>query len=166
MHSSSGMVRAEVVYSVGQATKELHKLKDARNHHRERWLTHLKDSVQSWEKLLKLYTEQRANYTSLIKKAKQNLLAAGQTLEALNKQAAGAEEAVLDAADAEETHPSDADTAAALVQQVQQVLQACVKASIKEEPMEISDSEEPPPQASKRPRSLEPFGGTAPSSTM
>ena len=56
-------------------------------------LKHLHDSVQSWEQQLKLYAEQQNNYNALIKKAKQELNTARQTLEDLNKKAAGHDDA-------------------------------------------------------------------------
>ena len=64
-------------------------------------------------------------------------------------------------AEQEDSNTTDLE-AEALVQQVQQVFQACVKAAAKEEPMEVSDAEEAPAVPSKRPRSMEPFGGSAP----
>ena len=145
--------------AVGQATKELHKLKEAKNLHRERWLKHLKDAVQSWEQQLKLYSEQQQNYSLLIKKATQDLNAARQTLNELN-QRAGTEDQTLDSCENEEQNLNDAEVAT-LAQQVQTVLQACAKAATKEEAMELSDDDAPLP-AAKRPRSLEPFGGPSP----
>jgi chromosome segregation ATPase len=156
-------------HAVGGAAKELKNLKDAKVKHRERWLKHLHDSVQSWEHQLKLYAEQMSNYNMLIKKAKQELNTARQTLEDLNKKAAGHEDADQDTADLEEQNQVDAE-AMTMVQQVQQLLQACAKIATKEEVMEVSDAEESTAApAPKRQRSLEPFGGTpaaAPSDSM
>lgn len=144
--------------AVGTATKELQSLRDAKVKHRERWLRHLQDSVKSWEQQLKLYNEQQANYSNLIKKAKQDLDSARQTLEVLNTKAAGPEDQDLEV-NLEEQSKLDAE-AAVMAQQVQEVLQACAKAVTKEETMEISDGEEGTnTPAPKRPRSLEPFGG-------
>ena len=64
--------------AVGNATKELQALKDAKAKHRERWLKHLHESVQCWEQQLKLYSEQQHNYNDLIKKARQDLATARQ----------------------------------------------------------------------------------------
>ncbi|CAL1150067.1 unnamed protein product, partial [Cladocopium goreaui] len=144
--------------AVGNATKELQALKDAKAKHRERWLKHLHESVQCWEQQLKLYSEQQHNYNGLIKKARQDLATARQTLEDLNKKAAGHDEADPETAELEDTKYADTE-ATALAAQVQQVLQACAKAATKEETMEISDTEETTAPASKRQRSLEPFGG-------
>ena len=144
---------------VGIAGKELQALREARSKHRERWIKHLQDSVQSWEQQLKLYTEQQANYNNLIKKATTELNTARQTLEVLNKKAAGSEEIDVEAADQEEQKAVDAE-AQALVQQVQTILQSCAKVAYKEETMEISDEDVPQPrQPAKRQRSQEPFGG-------
>eukprot|EP00435_Cladocopium_sp_Y103_P043088 s104_g12.t1 len=147
--------------SVGHASKELKSLREARARHRERWLIHLKDAVNTWEHQLKLYTEQQSNYSKLIRKAQQELNAARQTLEMLNKKAAdsaGDEETRKDAAD--QDAQANADTEAQLlVEQVQTVLQSCAKAAIKDEVMEVSDGEEALAAPTKRPRSLEPFGG-------
>ena len=141
--------------AVSNASKELKALRDAKSKHRERWLKHLHDSVRSWEQQLKLYTEQQANYNGLIQKARQDLGAARQTLEDLNKKAE-------DDSD-QDVIPDDPTTgdaeAQALVQQVQTVLQACTRAACKEETMEISDDETAEP-LNKRPRSVEPFGGS------
>ena len=152
-------------YVVGNATKELHALREAKSKHRERWLKHLSDSVKCWEQQLKLYTDQQANYNGLIKKATQELNTARQTLEVLNKKAAGPEEVDLEATDPEDQKTVDAE-AQAMAQQIQTVLQACAKAAMKEEVMEVLDSEDLPAGGpSKRPRSLEPFGGHASTST-
>lgn len=142
--------------AVSNASKELKTLRDAKAKHRERWLKHLHDSVQSWEKQLKLYTEQQANYNGLIQKARQDRGVARQTLEDLNKKA---DDDIEQDIVPEDPNVGDAE-AQALVLQVQNVLQACAKAAGKEEAMEVSDEEAPEP-ASKRQRSLEPFGGPA-----
>ena len=76
---------AKTSKEVGIAGKELQALREAQSKHRERWIKHLQESVQSWEQQLKLYTEQQANYNNLIKKATQELNTARQTLEVLNK---------------------------------------------------------------------------------
>lgn len=150
---------------VGNATKELHALREAKAKHRERWLKHLSDLVKCWEQQLKLFTDQQANYNGLIKKATQELNSARQTLEVLNKKAAGPEEIDAEATDLEDQKSMDAE-AQAMAQQIQTVLQACAKAAMKEEVMEVSDAEDPPSGGpSKRPRSLEPFGGLASTST-
>lgn len=153
-------------HAVGGAAKELKNLKDAKIKHRERWLKHLHDSVQSWEQQLKLYAEQQNNYNPLIKKAKQELNTARQTLEDLNKKAAGHDDADQEAADLEEQTQVDAE-ATTMVQQVQQLLQACAKAATKEEVMEVSDVEDSlATPATKRPRSMEPFAGGGTSATL
>ena len=57
----------------------------------------------------------------------------------------------------------DAQTDAEALQlqgQVQQILQSCAKTMAKDEVMELSEEEESQPQ--KRPRSMEPFGASAP----
>ena len=152
-------------HAVGTATKELKNLRDAKVKHRERWIRHLQDSVKSWEQQLKLYNEQQTNYNNLIKKAKQDLDSARQTLEVLNKKAAGPEDQDSEV-NQEEQSRLDSE-ATIMVQQVQEVLQACAKAATKVETMEISDGEEVPNvPAPKRQRSLEPFAGgpTAPAS--
>eukprot|EP00435_Cladocopium_sp_Y103_P050856 s55_g15.t1 len=147
--------------SVGHASKELKSLREARARHRERWLQHLKDAVNTWEHQLKLYTEQQTNYSKLIKKAQQDLSVARQTLEMLNKKAAdsaGDDEVSRDAAD--QDAQANADTEAQLlVDQVQAVLQSCARAAIKDEIMEVSDGEDSAIAPAKRPRSMEPFGG-------
>eukprot|EP00435_Cladocopium_sp_Y103_P073660 s386_g44.t1 len=147
--------------SVGNAAKELKALREARARHRERWLQHLKDAVTTWEQQLKLYQEQQSNYSKLIRKAQQELQAARQTLEMLNKKAAdtaGDEESHRSAADQDAQENADTE-AELLVNQVQAVLQSCARVAIKDEVMEVSDSEETSAAPAKRPRSLEPFGG-------
>ena len=140
--------------AVSQASKELKALRDAKTKHRERWLKHLQDSVNSWEQQLKLYSEQQSNYQNLILKARRDLGTARQTLEDLNQKADDDVESDIAPED-----PSTGDTEVTnLVQQVQTVLQACVKVASKVETMEVSDEEAQEP-TSKRQRSLEPFGG-------
>ena len=107
-------------HAVGTATKELKNLRDAKVKHRERWIRHLQDSVKSWEQQLKLYNEQQTNYNNLIKKAKQDLDSARQTLEVLNKKAAGPEDQDSEV-NQEEQSRLDSE-ATIMVQQVQEVL--------------------------------------------
>eukprot|EP00435_Cladocopium_sp_Y103_P060951 s84_g22.t1 len=162
--------------TVGNDAKELQQLRDARAKHRERWLKHLKDSVDSWELQLKQYKEQQANYNGLIRKAQTELSTARQTLAELNQKAAdaaGAEEKDKIEADLEAQMNADTE-AQLLVNQVQAALQTCVKPAIKEETMEISDGDEEAQAApAKRPRSMEPFprggagaGNSGPSPTI
>ena len=99
-------------------------------------------------------------------KAQQELTAARRHLQNLNKQAAATGTPV--STEAGESHPEPTDLEAsaafeveaqALVQQVQESLQQSIAAASKEnDAMEVPSDEETD-RRSKRPRSMEPFGG-------
>ena len=151
---------------VGKAAQHLASVKDARAAHRQNWLKHLRDSVSSWQKQLQLFKDQQKEYGDQLLHAQQDLTAARRQLQQLNKQAAevGAPLSAETSDTGRET--ADGDNGAvfeaeanALVLQVQESLQQSIAAAAEvADTMEINSDDEVD-RRSKRPRSMEPFGG-------
>lgn len=153
-------------HQVGKAARQLSNIKEARAFHRQNWLKHLRDSVASWQKQLQVFKDQQKEYGEQMSKAQQELTAARRHLQNLNKQAAATGTPVSTEAGESHQEPTDLEASAAfeaeaqaLVQQVQDSLQQSIAAASKEnDAMEIPSDEEND-RRSKRPRSMEPFGG-------
>jgi chromosome segregation ATPase len=153
-------------YQVGKAARQLTNIKEARASHRQNWLKHLRDSVASWQKQLQVFKDQQKEYGEQMSKAQQELTAARRHLQNLNKQAAATGTPVPTEAGDSHQEPTDLEASAAfeveaqaLVQQVQESLQQSIAAASKEnDAMEVPSDEETD-RRSKRPRSMEPFGG-------
>jgi len=151
---------------VGKAARQLSNVKEARAAHRQNWLKHLRDSVESWQKQLQVFKDQQKEYGDQMLKAQQELTSSRRHLQNLNRQAAAsgtpmstmAGDAQQETTDVEASAAFEAE-AQALVQQVQESLQQSIEAASKEnETMEIPSDEEGD-RKSKRQRSMEPFGG-------
>ena len=151
---------------VGEIAQQLAELKEMQQRHRAAWVKHLKEALQSWEKQIQAYVTQQKTYHELMTKAQSELEAARVETQRLNYRAGKATkvEESIDLTSVEDVLGKD-DEAAALVGQVQEILDRCAKMTkqeIKEdddgeEAMISSEGEEAMPK--KRPRSLEPFGG-------
>ena len=130
------------------------------------WLKHLKDSVASWQKQLQVFKDQQQEYGEQMLKAQQELTSSRRHLQNLNKQAAATGTPVSTVSGESQPEPTDLENSAAfemeaqaLVQQVQESLQQSIAAAATpNETMEIQ-SDEDGDRRSKRPRSMEPFGG-------
>ena len=150
---------------VGKAARHLASVKDARTAHRQNWLKHLRDSVNSWQKQLQLFKDQQKEYGDQLLHAQQELTAARRQLQQLNKQAAEVGAPTSTEAGDTGRETADGDNGAAfeaeanaLVQQVQESLQQSIAAAAEaSETMEIN-SDDDADRRSKRPRSMEPFG--------
>lgn len=150
---------------VGKAARQFASVKEARNAHRQNWLKHLRDSVNSWQKQLQLFKDQQKEYGDQLLQAQQELTTARRHLQQLNKQAAevgapvsaDAGDVGRDSADGDNGAAFEAE-ATALVLQVQESLQQSIAAAAEDsETMEINSDEEAD-RKHKRPRSMEPFG--------
>ena len=151
---------------VGKAARQLTNIKEARDSHRQNWLKHLKDSVASWQKQPQVFKDQQQEYGEQMLKAQQELTSSRRHLQNLNKQAAATGTPVSTVSGESQPEPTDLENSAAfemeaqaLVQQVQESLQQSIAAAATpNETMEIQ-SDEDGDRRSKRPRSMEPFGG-------
>ena len=152
---------------VGKAAKNMSTVRDARTAHRQNWLKHLKESVASWQKQLQLFKDQQKEYGDQLSQAQLELNAARRHLQNLNRQAAAAGAPTsADAGDIKSELDQDGGVAfeaeaQALVMQVQESLQQSIAAAqLEESTMEINSDDEEQTRLSKRPRSMEPFGGS------
>ena len=165
------------IKSLHQATKYLGKVKkhlgevtEQRRSHRSLWMAHLSNGIKMWEKQLEDFRKHQAMLTEQAGKARTEISATSKIIQQLGSTAAGGaapsmppaqievEEATEDLADKEEE---------ALRKQLQGVLQNCATSlGLDLTPKKLADSteeieEEEADKRSKRPRSMEPFGGVA-----
>ena len=152
---------------VGKAAKNMSTVRDARTAHRQNWLQHLQESGASWQKPRQLFKDQQKEYGDQLSQAQLELNAARRHLQNLNRQAAAAGAPTsADAGDIKSELDQDGGVAfeaeaQALVMQVQESLQQSIAAAqLEESTMEINSDDEEQTRLSKRPRSMEPFGGS------
>lgn len=150
---------------VGKAARQLTNVKEARASHRQNWLKHLKDSVESWQKQLQVFKDQQKEYGEQMLKVQQELTSARRHLQNLNKQAAASGAPTSTVAGDAPQEPTDMEASAAfeaeaqaLVLQVQESLQQSIEAAARENEVMEVPSDEDGDRRSKRPRSMEPFG--------
>lgn len=163
---------------LGKVKEHLGDVTDKRRAHRSLWMKHLAHGIQVWESQLEDYRKHQANLAEQAAKARCEISATSRMIQQLSCTAGGATaaSAVLAAAQpptvnvdaedtVEETVDKDEET---LRQQLQNVLRSCagslgleIATKKTEEPsqMEMTKPEEVDPP-NKRPRSMEPFGGT------
>ena len=169
--------------ALGKAQKTLTEALEARRAHRSRWTKHVAEAAKTWEAQLHDYRLQQASLQEVAVKARMDIETARNAIQTLSSKAtpatlaampsiaaitAEAEDLTLDADNEEET----------IQQQMQMVLQSCAASlgvevtqsgaakSPSEMESDLADASKADQNRSKRPRSLEPFGGggsTAPS---
>ena len=141
-----------------RSRKTLNNILEAKEKHRQSWLSHLEKSATEWRGMLTAYTKQREHFNGLIGKTKEDMKAANQVIAAMNQKADMAlnqdvkEEETKESMDVmkdkQETEMRD---------RVQNLLQQCIDLTNEEEAIEIEDETEEPKK--KRGRSAEPTGG-------
>ena len=75
--------------SLGRAQKSVRELEDGREKHRLQWMTHMKESLHTWEKQLMDYDARQQQYGEAILKAKLDTDSAHRQIQILNAKAAG-----------------------------------------------------------------------------
>ena len=159
---------------VRQTSDKLRQLKESQMRHKESWHVHLKEAINSWEGQIKSYTTQQNSYKDLMEKARSELQVARKEIQRLNHLAAGNGKippSTVDLTEPDEIVIEDMDSAA-LMDQVQKVLNSCAKIILAPEKPEPerravsvdSRDEDMQPPAGKRQRSTD-AGGFASSAT-
>lgn len=166
--------------ALGKAQKTLTETLEARRAHRARWTKHVAEAAKTWEGQLHEYRQQQASLQEVAAKARADIENARGAIQALSSKATPAtlaEMPPITAITAEtEDLTLDADNEEeAMQQQLQTVLQSCAASlgvdlapqapnkSPTEMDSENADLANADQNRQKRPRSLEPFGGGAPS---
>lgn len=166
--------------ALGKAQKTLTKTLEAKRVHRARWTKHVAEAAKTWECQLHEYRQQQASLQEIATKARADIEGARSAIQALSSKATQATLAAMPpitAVTAEtEDLTLDADNEEeAMQQQLQNVLQSCAASlgldlttqgqhkKISELMSDEDASNLADQNGQKRPRSLEPFGGGAPS---
>ena len=166
--------------ALGKAQKTLTETLEAKRAHRSRWTKHVAEAAKTWEGQLHEYRQQQASLQEVAAKARVDIENARSAIQTLSSKATPATLAAMPpitAITAEtEDLTLDADNEEeAMQQQLQTVLQSCAASlgvdlatqgpnkSPTEMESDLADSATADQNRQKRPRSLEPFGGGAPS---
>ena len=164
---------------LGKVKEHLGDVTDKRRAHRSLWMKHLSHGIQVWEQQLEEYRKHQANLAEQAAKARSEITATSRIIQQLSYTAGGAAASSAAAAaatqppiltiDAEETVEESVDKEEETLRlQLQSVLRNCAgslgleiaaKKIEESDQMEGTKPEEVDPP-SKRPRSMEPFGGT------
>ena len=158
--------------------KQLKDVTDQKRSHRSTWLKHLTEGIEMWEKQLDAYRRHQALLADLANKARSEITSTSRVIQVLSSAGTGSTTPLPPMPDATETIEAADEQVdqeeEALRSKLQTVLKACadslgVLAETPAKEIEIkSDTEHEEGtegvKPSKRPRSLEPFGGGARSS--
>ena len=168
--------------ALGKAQKTLTETLEAKRVHRARWTKHVAEAAKTWEGQLHEYRQQQASLQEVATKARADIEGARSAIQALSSKATPATLAAMPpiAAVTAETKDLtvDADNEEeAMQQQLQTVLQSCAASlgldltaqgqhkGLSEMVAEDDAFNAADQNRQKRPRSLEPFGGGAPSAS-
>ena len=166
--------------ALGKAQKTLPETLEAKRAHRSRWTKHVAEAAKTWEGQLHEYRRQQASLQEVAAKARVDIENARNAIQTLSSKATPATLAAMPpitaiTAETEDLTLGADDEEEAMQQQLQTVLQSCAASLGVELPLQgpnkcptEMESDLPDPALTdqsrqKRPRSLEPFGGGAPS---
>jgi len=155
--------------SLGKAQKTLQETMDARKSHRARWIKHITEAASTWQAQLLEYQKQQAAFQEVAVKAKSDIEAARTAIQALSSTASQAQLAAMPPITPisveQEEGGGEADSEEVNLQgQLQTILQNCAAALNVEQLPEAQEAEdltmEEDERDKKRPRSMQPFGGS------
>eukprot|EP00435_Cladocopium_sp_Y103_P025852 s283_g6.t1 len=140
-----------------QARRDLQTLKDASIRHKNSWLTHLRNLMESLAKQFEAYDEQQKVYVTKISEAHTNINKARKVMQRLNAQAAIKEipPMVIEETTASESAGDRDSEEAATRTQVTELLQKCVNKATNQVPIDVPSDDDMLP-STKRQRSQEP----------
>lgn len=153
--------------ALSRAQKVLRENIEARRQHKAQWAKHVGEAIQTWQKQLSEFRKQQTSFQEISNKAKSDIDLARSTIQELNAKAANtgiAGQPIPTAVEAEEAMSDLDKEEEKLKQDMQNVLQKCAQSlgldlSTLKEVQEVPSEEDEGP-ANKRPRSMEPFGGS------
>ena len=141
-----------------KSRKTLNNILEAKEKHRQSWLSHLEKSATEWRGMLTAYTKQQDHFNGLIGKTKEDMKAANQIIAAMNQKADMALNQDVKEEEAKESldHAKDKHEVE-MRERVQSLLQQCIDLTTEEDAIEVEEETEEPKK--KRGRSAEPTGG-------
>lgn len=155
--------------ALSKAQKVLRENNEAKKHHKAQWAKHVGEAIQTWQTQLREFRKQQTSFQEVSEKAKHDIDQARSTIQELNAKAAStglAGQPVPSAVEEDTTADGDKEEEK-LKKDMQTVLQSCARSlgldlgSLKEVQEVPSDEEKEEEPSNKRPRSMEPFGGSA-----
>ena len=161
--------------AMGKAQKTLADTLEAKKKHKERWAAHIGEAIKTWESQLHDYRKQQAVFQETVRKAKDDIVTYQNTIQSLTAKVSQSSVAAMPpiplAADAEEVDIDNEEEK--LHGQLQTVLKTCAE-SLGINVNQVAQASGPPQQEAieldageeadkslKRPRSMEPFGGSS-----
>ena len=155
--------------ALSKAQKVLRENNEAKQHHKAQWAKHVGEAIQTWQNQLREFRKQQTAFQEVSEKAKHDIDQARSTIQELNTNAAntGLTGPLVPSAVEEDTTVDGDKEEERLKKDMQTVLQNCARSlgldlgtlrEVQEVPSEEEKEEEP---SNKRPRSMEPFGGSA-----
>ena len=162
-----------------RSKKHLKEVNDQKKAHRAMWLKHITEGIQVWERQLEEYRRHQAMLTDLASRATTEISSTSRAIQLLGAAGTGTALPSIQVPEAAEPLDQGEETADQEEDQLRQKLQAILRSCASSlgvnpeggmPPMEtkpeaeIAEDGKPEEKASKRPRSLEPFGGVSHSS--
>jgi len=154
--------------ALSRAQKVLRENNEARQHHKAQWAKHVGEAIQTWKSQLQEFRKQQSSFQDVSIKAKNDIDVARNTIQELNAKAAstGIAGQPIPSAVEEDTNADGDKEEEKLKKDMQAVLQSCatslgLELSSLKEVQEVPSEEEEGEPSNKRPRSMEPFGGSA-----
>ena len=122
----------------------LRQLQEAQHKHRQAWLRHLKQVMESFEKQMNAFDDQQADYQQRITNGRRTINVSRRELQRLNAQASTASvpETILDDDVDDEALPSFDQEEKELRSQVGEILQKCMKLAEPTEAVEIASDDD------------------------
>lgn len=159
--------------AMGKAQKQLAETLAAKKQHKVRWTAHITEAIKTWQSQLQDYRKQQNSLQETVNKAKADIEQHKASIQQLTTTVPGASFAALPSMPAAtEVEDLDADSMEEKLQlQLQSVLRSCAESLGLELPAlrealdtmeDLTKDEEDEANVRKRPRSLEPFGGSRP----
>lgn len=157
--------------AMGKAQKTLAETLDAKKQHKARWTAHITEAIKTWQSQLQDYRKQQNTLQEVVNKAKADIEQYKTSIQQLTTTVPGASLAAMPSMPtATEVEDSDADNQEERLQlQLQTVLRSCAESLGLDLPTapealdsmtDLTKDAEEEENARKRPRSLEPFGGS------
>ena len=139
---------------------QLQKSKDA---HKKKWLGHLESSIKSWKNQVENFHSQQKRYDLLINAEKEEFQKTNSTIQKLNTRVVGASQVLPTLPDSSDVEDFEAQETQ-MRDSMMQILTKCAQGT---DPIDVDAEEsngapeDPNLPNPKRPRAMEPFGGSA-----
>ena len=143
-----------------QAQAALEDIQEARNKHRDEWMTHLQESVVQWKGMIQSYTQQRSHYDQLYQDATKKVRDANLTIAQLTQKGAQQVTSNVNEETAESLEQKEKDKDAKegqLRERINKMLQQCVDLTNESDTdvIEVDQEESKDQPPAKRARSVD-----------